>query len=205
MIERSRSARTLVGALLLVAGLASMASMASAQPAQTSVVHLSLEGVVDPFVADYLRNGIEGASEADAVLLTIDTPGGLDSSMREIIKAIQASRTAVICYVAPEGARAASAGAFILMACPVAAMAPATNVGASTPVGIGGVTLARKIEQDAAADDPEARRAARPQRGARRHVRHAVEEHHGPRGPRRQHHRPDRELGSRVARRRSTA
>jgi membrane-bound serine protease (ClpP class) len=148
VIERSRSARTLVGAMLLVAGLA---SMASAQPAQTSVVHLSLEGVVDPFVADYLRNGIEGADEAAAVLLTIDTPGGLDSSMQEIIKAIEASRTPVICYVAPEGARAASAGAFILMACPVAAMAPATNVGASTPVGIGGVTLSRKIEEDAAA------------------------------------------------------
>jgi len=148
VIERSRSARTLVGALLLVAGLA---SMASAQPAQTSVVHLSLEGVVDPFVADYLRNGIEGAGEAAAVLLTIDTPGGLDSSMREIIKGIQDSKIPVLCYVTPEGARAASAGAFILMACPVAAMAPATNVGASTPVGIGGVTLARKIEQDAAA------------------------------------------------------
>jgi membrane-bound serine protease (ClpP class) len=148
VIERSTSARTLVGAMLLVAGLA---SMASAQPAQASVVHLSLGGVVDPFVADYVRNGIEGADEAPAVLLTIDTPGGLDSSMREIIKAIQASRTPVICYVSPEGARAASAGAFILMACPVAAMAPATNVGASTPVGIGGVTLARKIEQDATA------------------------------------------------------
>jgi len=148
VIERSRSARTLVGAMLLVAGLA---SMASARPAPTSVVHLSLEGVVDPFVADYLRNGIQGADEAAAVLLTIDTPGGLDSSMREIIKAIQSSKVPVLCYVAPEGARAASAGAFILVACPVAAMAPATNVGASTPVGIGGVTLARKVEQDAAA------------------------------------------------------
>jgi membrane-bound serine protease (ClpP class) len=148
VIERSRSARTIVGALLLVAGLA---SMASAQSAQTSVVHLSLEGVVDPFVADYLRNGIEGASEADAVLLTIDTPGGLDSSMREIVKAILNSKVPVICYVSPDGARAASAGAFILVACHVAAMAPATNVGASTPVGIGGVTLSKKIEEDAAA------------------------------------------------------
>jgi membrane-bound serine protease (ClpP class) len=148
VIERSRSARTLVGAMLMVAGLA---SMASAQPASPSVVHLSLEGVVDPFVADYLRNGIQGADDADAVLITIDTPGGLDSSMREIIKAIQSSKVPVLCYVAPEGARAASAGAFILVACPVAAMAPATNVGASTPVGIGGVTLAKKIEEDAAA------------------------------------------------------
>ena len=195
MIERSRSARTIVGALLLVAGLA---SMASAQPAEASVIHLSLEGVVDPFVADYLRNGIEGASEADAVLLTIDTPGGLDSSMREIIKAIQDSRVPVLCYVAPEGARAASAGAFILVSCHVAAMAPATAVGASTPVGIGGVTLSRKIEEDAAAY----MRTLAQQRGrnadlASRFVTR-VEEHHGPGGPRRQHHRPDRELGSRV-------
>ena len=148
MIERSRSARTLVGAMLMVAGLA---SMASAQPASPSVVHLSLDGVVDPFVADYLRSGIANADDAAAVLITIDTPGGLDSSMREIIQAIQGSKVPVLCYVAPEGARAASAGAFILVACPVAAMAPATNVGASTPVGIGGVTLAKKIEEDATA------------------------------------------------------
>src|SRR5688572_29487890 len=134
--------------MLVVAGLV---SMASAQSASTSVTQLSLEGVVDPFVADYLRSGIEGADDAEAVLLTIDTPGGLDSSMREIVKAIQDSEVPVLCYVSPEGARAASAGAFILLSCHVAAMAPATNVGASTPVGIGGVTLSDKIEEDAAA------------------------------------------------------
>jgi membrane-bound serine protease (ClpP class) len=148
VIERSRTARALLGAALLVAGFA---FGASAQPARPSVTHLSLTGVVDPFVADYLRDGIAGAQNADAVLLTIDTPGGLDSSMREIVKAILASETPVLCYVSPEGARAASAGAFILVACHVAAMAPATNVGASTPVGIGGVTLSKKIEEDAAA------------------------------------------------------
>ena len=147
MIERSRFGRAAIGAMLLVAGLA---SLSAAQPAEGSVARLSLEGVVDPFVADYLRDGIEGA-DGVAVLLTIDTPGGLDSSMREIVQAILASETPVLCYVSPEGARAASAGAFILMACHVAAMAPATNVGASTPVGIGGVTLSRKVEQDAAA------------------------------------------------------
>ena len=161
MIERSRTARTLAGGVLLASGLISgllpglaarSASAASArQAAPPTVIRLSLEGVVDPFVADYLREGIEGAGDAAAVLLTIDTPGGLDSSMREIIKAIEGAATPVICYVAPRGARAASAGAFILMACHVAAMAPATNVGASTPVGLGGVTLARKIEEDAAA------------------------------------------------------
>jgi membrane-bound serine protease (ClpP class) len=148
VIERSRAARTLAGAVLLVTALA---STASAQRTPTPVVHLSLDGVVDPFVADYLRAGIEGADDASAILLTIDTPGGLDSSMREIVKAIQASEAPVVCFVGPEGARAASAGAFILMACHVAAMAPATNVGASTPVGIGGFALSRKFEEDAAA------------------------------------------------------
>ena len=124
MIERSRSARTLVGAMLVVAGLA---SMASAQPAQTSVVHLSLEGVVDPFVADYLRNGIESADEAAAVLLTIDTPGGLESSMQEIIKAILGSKVPVICYVAPTlvaGAIAATGQAIRMNAPAEAALAP---------------------------------------------------------------------------------
>ena len=152
MIERSRTARTLAGGVLVASALLSvLAPAASAQPSSDTVIRLSLEGVVDPFVADYLRNGIEGAEGAAAVLITIDTPGGLSSAMQEIIKAIEASMTPVICYVSPEGARAASAGAFILMACHVAAMAPATNVGASTPVGIGGVTLARKVEEDAAA------------------------------------------------------
>ena len=150
MIERSRTARTLVGALLLVAGL-SLSTGAAAQSQRPSAVKLSLEGVVDPFVTDYLRRGIEGTDAAAAVLLTIDTPGGLDSSMREIVKAIRGSRRPVVCFVSPEGARAASAGAFILLACHVAAMAPATHVGASTPVGIGGVTLSRKVEEDAAA------------------------------------------------------
>jgi membrane-bound serine protease (ClpP class) len=148
VIETSRTARVLVGAVLVVAGLA---SSASAQQAQASVTRLSLHGVVDPFVADYLRDGIADADDSEAVLLTIDTPGGLDSSMREITKAILNSKVPVLCYVSPEGARAASAGAFVLMACHVAAMAPATNVGASTPVGIGGVTLSRKVEEDAAA------------------------------------------------------
>ncbi|MGH2680090.1 MAG: NfeD family protein [Actinomycetota bacterium] len=146
-MERSRAARTLVGVVLMLAAFASPAAGQASSP----VIGLSLDGVVDPFVADYLREGIEGADDAAAILLTIDTPGGLDSSMREIIKAIQASPAPVICYVAPRGGRAASAGAFILMACHVAAMAPATNVGASTPVGIGGVTLSRKVEEDAAA------------------------------------------------------
>ena len=148
MIARSRSVGVLIGAALLVVALS---STAASQPSDDTVIRLSLEGVVDPFVADYLRTEIEDADGAAAVLITMDTPGGLDSAMREIVQAIQASPTPVIGYVSPSGARAASAGAFILMATHVAAMAPATNVGASTPVGIGGVTLSEKVEQDAAA------------------------------------------------------
>jgi membrane-bound serine protease (ClpP class) len=148
VIERSRIGRTAVGAALV---MLSLTTGARAQSAEGPVVRLSLEGVVDPFVADYLTREIGGADDAAAILLVIDTPGGLDSSMREIIKAIKGSTTPVIGYVGPQGARAASAGAFILLACHVAAMAPATNVGASTPVGLGGVTLAKKIEEDAAA------------------------------------------------------
>jgi membrane-bound serine protease (ClpP class) len=116
-------------------------------------MQLELTGVVDPFMADYLRGAIQDANDdgSAAVLLTIDTPGGLGSSMREITQAILASNVPVICYVSPEGARAASAGAFILMSCPVAAMAPGTNVGAATPVGISGLTLEHKVTEDAVA------------------------------------------------------
>jgi membrane-bound serine protease (ClpP class) len=143
-------------------GLALIASMvsfgvAAAGAAQArdanAIVGLRLDGVVDPFAADYLRDAIADANDdgAPAVLLTIDTPGGLSSSMDEITQAILNSRVPVICYVSPEGARAASAGAFVLMSCPVAAMAPATNVGAATPVGVSGITLARKVTNDAIA------------------------------------------------------
>jgi membrane-bound serine protease (ClpP class) len=148
VIERSRIGRTALGAALVTLALA---TGARAQGTEGPVVRLTLEGVVDPFVADYLTREIAGADDAAAILLVIDTPGGLGSSMREIVQAIKGSPVPVVCYVGPQGARAASAGAFVLLACHVAAMAPATNVGASTPVGIGGVTLSRKVEEDAAA------------------------------------------------------
>lgn len=118
-----------------------------------TVISLHLDGVVDPFEASYLESNIERASDEEAagVLITIDTPGGLDSSMRDIVKAILNSDVPVLCYVSPEGARAASAGAFILTACHVAAMAPGTNVGAASPVGVSGAVLRRKVMNDAAA------------------------------------------------------
>lgn len=139
--------------LVLLTGLAaSLGAAARGQEDGGAIVGLRVEGVVDPFLASYIEGGIEDAERegAAAVLLTIDTPGGLDSSMRKITQAILNTRVPVIGFVSPEGARAASAGTFILLACPVAAMAPATNVGAAHPVGVSGAIESQKAENDAA-------------------------------------------------------
>jgi membrane-bound serine protease (ClpP class) len=139
-----------IAAALMLTGLASQAHAQSGQPVIASV---DLNGVVDPIVADHIVSVIQRANDDQdaAVLLTIDTPGGLGSSMDEIDEAILNSAVPVIGYVAPSGARAASAGAFVLMSSPVAAMAPGTNVGASTPIGLSGGDLSDKVTNDAAA------------------------------------------------------
>ncbi|WP_106592600.1 NfeD family protein [Marinobacterium halophilum] len=127
--------------LLPPVGATALEPSTDARPASASVWLLQLNGVVGPASSDYLVRGLEqaAASGAQAVVLQIDTPGGLDLSMRRMITAILGSPIPVIGYVSPSGARAASAGTYLLYSCHIAAMAPATNLGAATPVSLGGV------------------------------------------------------------------
>jgi membrane-bound serine protease (ClpP class) len=140
-----------------VAAAAGLAVAAPAADSSPRVLVAEFENDVNPVTQDYLLGAIErGENEGyNAVVIEMDTPGGLSSSMREIVKAILAADLPVVVYVAPPGASADSAGAVIGMAADVLAMAPQTNIGSSTPVSIGGEDinddLRRKVVNDAAA------------------------------------------------------
>jgi membrane-bound serine protease (ClpP class) len=127
--------------------------MAFAQEDAPTVLVAELEGPITPVSADHMTKTVERAEREghSAVLIVMDTPGGLDTSMREIVRTFLNAPVPVIVWVSPPGARAASAGAVIVLASHVAAMAPGTNIGAATPVGIEGGDLGDKIVNDATA------------------------------------------------------
>ena len=130
-------------------------SSVSASPSEP-VILLEVDGVINTFTVRYLDRGLQNAEAigAQLVIIQIDTPGGLDTSMREIIQLLLNANVPVAVFVSPEGARATSAGMFILLAADIAAMAPSTHVGAAHPVALGeqpGEIVQNKLAEDAAA------------------------------------------------------
>ncbi len=141
----------------LILGLWLLCSLlVAAQTGEGPLIILDVEGVINPLTARYVERTLELAEQrgARAVVLTLDTPGGLDGPMREIVQMLLQSPVPVIVYVAPPGARATSAGLFIALAADIVAMAPATHIGAAHPVPLGteiGEVMEEKVTSDAAA------------------------------------------------------
>ncbi len=158
----ARACGTVVAACALAGALAAARPGRPTGPAHAArdstrhVLVTELTGVVSPIMDEALGSALAraDAESAAALVLEIDTPGGLESSMRSMVQRLLASPRPVIAWVTPAGAHAASAGVFIVMACDVAAMSPGTNIGAATPISMGGPmdsTLARKATNDASA------------------------------------------------------
>lgn len=144
--------------LLALAATAALAAALPSTAQQRSVLVATVDGPINPVVAEYITGSIKRAEvdpSVEALVIQMDTPGGLDTSMRQIIKEMQGASVPVIVHVAPSGSRAASAGAFITIAADIAAMAPGTNIGAASPVSMGGggmdKTMQKKVMNDAAA------------------------------------------------------
>ena len=139
-----RSFRFLILVVCVAAGLflvsnrgaLAQTSAASSSLATSRIVELHIDGEIEPILAQYLVRGINEANDQHArlILITMNTPGGLDTSMRSIIQAILRSSVPVVTYVYPTGSRAASAGFFILLSADIAAMSPGTETGAASPV-----------------------------------------------------------------------
>ncbi len=146
LIRRSLAA-AFVSMLLVFLGTA-----AGAQDAAGALV-ATVDGPITPVTAEYLIDGLQSAADggAEVFIVKLDTPGGLDTSMRDIVQSFFGARVPVVVYVTPPGGRAASAGTFITMAAHVAAMAPGTTIGAATPVDLQGGEITDKIINDAAA------------------------------------------------------
>jgi membrane-bound serine protease (ClpP class) len=150
--------RTLTALLAAAIVLSAVPGAVAQRPADPPLVQsIDLDVTIDPASADWVDRSLKDAEDAGAylVIFRLDTPGGLDTSMRDIVKDIIAAPMPVVVYVSPNGARAASAGLFVTQAADVAAMAPQTNIGSATPISIGpgeqDRVLGRKIENDAAA------------------------------------------------------
>lgn len=146
----AHAARALAAVGLLLFGAA---TAAGSQDSARRVLVTTVEGPITPVIANHLADGVVQAESGgyEAFVIRLDTPGGLDTSMRKIVQRVLAARLPVIVHVAPQGARAASAGAIITLSAHVAAMAPGTAIGASTPVELEGGDVDRKVVNDAAA------------------------------------------------------
>lgn len=155
--ETSTSLVSVLSKAVIGLALAVCPTFASYSVHAKELVIANYEGVINPVAAEYLHDALDFAqsSGAEALILKLDTPGGLDTSMRLMIKDITGSPLPVIVFVSPSGGRAASAGVFITMAAHVAAMAPGTNIGAAHPVAMGGGemdnTMKEKVENDSVA------------------------------------------------------